>query len=351
MVVAGPASVRADMSGAEAIVGVETLNSGDIRLEDIILQGEQSLSTSQFLFSATTSRIQIDYTPAPEDFVSQPMRRVEDCSAAELTVRFNTNTDFSPFAVVGGYRGFTDYRSVWLDEYYRQLFAGVPGYTRVTPQGWHAIVGGRWSYVPGTAILKVSILQQDDTVSPGYEPQIGQPLLRGREYLRTTTLRISTENVVSPTVRTSAEVGATATTGREMRYFAKASINWSMSNTLTMRTELTGVYEGPAFYASSASLTLERDWKARWFAGMALRGYHDDGEVIDPLISSSAAPALSTIALAASLRWQGERMAIRLEGGPYLTRYDEVGLASAQFARLYQDRDWRQVQGAASWRF
>lgn len=347
----GVASVYADLTGADAVLGVDSLDSRDIRLQEIDLQGDQSVSNSQFLISATASRIQIDYSPAPEDFVSQSAHRIECCRAAEMTARFNNNAVLSPFLVAGGYHGFTDFRSVWLDEYYRQLFAGVPGYSKVRPQGWHALAGSRWSYVPGTAVLQCSLLQQDDTVSPGYEPELGRQLQRGREFLRTTTLRVSTENIVTPTVRTLLEAGATATSGREMRYFAKGSLNWSMSETLTMRTEVAGVYEGPAFYASSASLTLERDWNAHWFVGVALRGYHDDGEVIDPIISSSAAPALGTLAVVASLRWQGDRMAVRLEGGPYRTRYDEVALASAQFARLYEDRDWRQVQSAVSWRF
>ena len=47
----------------------------------------------------------------------------------------------------------------------------------------------------------------------------------------------------------------------------------------------------------------------------------------------------------------GRRLAVRLEGGPYRTRYDAVALSSAQFARLYEDRDWRRLQCTASWKF
>jgi hypothetical protein len=44
-------------------------------------------------------------------------------------------------------------------------------------------------------------------------------------------------------------------------------------------------------------------------------------------------------------------MAVRLEGGPYRTRYDAVSTSSTQFARLYKDRNWTRLQCTASWSF
>jgi hypothetical protein len=347
----GAASVRADMPPTEATLAVEALGCGDIRLREANLQAQESPGSCQYVVSATDGRIGIDYAPARHDIVSQPASRVGERTAAELTARFCTGADFVPFGGVGCYRGFTDYRSVWLDEYYRQMFSGVPGYAGVSPQGWHALAGGRWSYVPGSAILQVTLLEQGDTVSPGYEPQIGGPLVRGRDRLQTTAERVSTENVLTPALRTLLEVGATSTTGRETRYSVQGSLNWAICDTLTLRTVVAGVREPPAFHAVSAALSLERDWSARWFAGLTVRGYRDSGEVVDPLIVSSAAPALRTMYVAAGLRWQGARAAVRLEGGPYRTRYDDVALGSAQFARIYQDRNWRCLQCTASWRF
>jgi hypothetical protein len=252
---------------------------------------------------------------------------------------------------VGGYRGFTDYRSVWLDEFYKQFFSVVPGYIHVTPHGWSALAGGRWTYLPGTAILQCTVVEQGDTVSPGYEPQIGLPLLRGLERLRTTSLRVSTENVLSPTVRALLEGGATYTNDRETRLSLQGSVNWAVGENLTLRTVVADVAEGDEFHSVSGEVSLERDWNARWFAGFSARGYRDGGEVVDPIIASSAAPALRTRDLAATLRWQGARAAFRIEAGPYWTRYDPVALASSQFATLYRNRNWRHVEGATSWTF
>ena len=345
------ALVRAGLPGTEATLAVEALECGDIRLREMNLQADRSSSRHQYVLSVTAGRIDIDYGPARYDILSQPVRRVEERAAAELTMRFRTDADFIPLAGGDGYRGFADFRSVWLDEYYRQSFSGVPGYAPASPHGWSVFAGGRWSYMPGAAILQGTLVQQDDTVSPGYEPQIGRPLLRGRERLRTTAVRVSNENVATSTVRTLMEISATSTTGRDTRYAGRGSVNWAVSDTVTLRGVVAGEREQPAFHATSVALTGERDWKARWFAGLTVRGYRDSGEVVDPLIGSSAAPALRTVHIAASLRWQGERMAVRLEGGPYRTRYENVALASAQFARLYRDRNWRRGQCTASWKF
>ncbi len=344
-------AVRGSPIGTEAVIAVENLNSGDVRLQSANLSADGSPPTRQFVLSATSDRIGIDYGPARYDILSEPVTRTENRTAGELTARFRTDKDFSTFTGAGAYRGYTDFRSVWLNEYYRQFFEGVPGYAAASPRGWHALAGGRWAYVPGSVILQGTVVRQGDVVSPGYEPEIGHPLRRGRERLATTAVRLSTENVVAPTVRTLVEIGATGTTGRKTRYTAQGSLNGSISDALTLRAVVAGVRERPAFHAESVALTLEHDWEARWFAGLAVRGYRDSGEIIDPLLVSTAAPALRTQHIALCLRWQGERAAVRLEGGPYRTRYDAIAPGSMHFARLYGDRNWRRLQGTASWKF
>lgn len=343
--------IRATPAGTEVIAAAERLASDDVRLQTASLSADWSPPTRQFVLSVTRDRIGIDYGPARYDILSQPVTRAENRTAGELTARFRTDKDFSTFAGAGAYRGYTDFRSVWLHEYYRQLFEGLPGYAPASPRGWHALLGGRWSYVPGSANLQGTVVRQGDVVSPGYEPEIGHPLRRGRERLTTTAARLSTENVLTPTVRTLLEIGAANTTGRATRYTAQGSVNWSVSDAFTLRAVVAGVRERPQFQASSAALTLEHDWNLRWFLGLAVRGYRDSGEIVDPLLVSTAAPALRSRHIALSLRWQGERVAVRLEGGPYRTRYDEIPLGSVHFARLYGDRHWRRVQGTVSCKF
>jgi hypothetical protein len=347
----GGAALRAGVTGTEATIETEALGCGDVRMGQANLIADQPVSGDTFEVSATQDRIDIDYSPSREDFVTQPVHRAEESTAVALTSRVDVDSNFSPMFTVGGYRGYTDYRSVWLDEFYRQLFSGVPGYEPVSPHGLNALAGARWAYVPGAAFFQSTLILQDDTVSPGYEPQIGKPLLRGLEHLRTFAVRVSTENVLTPTLRSLVAVSVTGTTDRERRYTVQGSLNWAVGERLTLRTVVGEVSEGDEFHSVSGSADLERNWGERWFAGIAVRGYRDGGEVVDPLIPSSAATALRTVDVTASVRWQGERAAFRLEAGPYWTRYEPVGLASSQFASLYRGRDWRHVEGTTSWTF
>lgn len=337
--------------GTAAVATVEHAATDDARLESVALGAECAPLPWQMVATATSDRVAVDYAPAPRDIVSRARHRTEQRSALEFKLRGRTDRDFSPTFGLGGYRGFTDFRSVWLAEYYRQLFEVVPGYIAASPRGWHAVLGGRWDYRPGNAVWQATLVRQGDRLSPAYEPQIGGPLRRGRESLHTTALRLSAENVLAPTVRTLLETGATTTTGRATRWSVQGSLNWSAGERWTVRTVVAGVRERPAFQAESLAWSLEHDWAARWFAGVLIRGYRDRGEVVDPLLVSTAAPAQRTRHLAVSVRRQGERSAWRLEAGPYQSRYQEVALASAQFARLYRNRHWLRVQGTASWQF
>ena len=65
--------------------------------------------------------------------------------------------------------GFTDFRSLWIDEYYRQLFAPMAGYGAAVPRGYNGGVGLRWDHVPGTGFLEFSAGWQTDQVSPAYD--------------------------------------------------------------------------------------------------------------------------------------------------------------------------------------
>lgn len=328
---------------------VETFIGDDVRLMESGTQLRSGRVNHELAVSATHTRVTIDYAPAEADIVSRPRRRNEECAGLQLTSRWLTNARLSGFAGAGAQRGFADYRSVWLDEYYRQLFSGVPNYAPVSPHSGNILAGTRWAYQPTSGFLQGSVRIQRDKISPAYEPKIFAPLLRGRDRLTSVAARVSTENVLSPSVRTLVEATAVSTTGRHPRFSLQAAMNWAAGEAWTVRATVSGLIERPAFRSSSAEMTLERDWETRWFAGVMLRGYRDNGEVVDPLILTSAAPARRTQHVAFMLRWRGDRAAVRLEAGPYRTRHAALPEASTHFARLYASRNWLRLQLTAEW--
>jgi hypothetical protein len=144
----------------------------------------------------------MDYVPVPFDFNGME----NHLSERNLALQFNTQNQMSQhFALMGGagvYDGFTNYRSVWLDEYYRQQysdlgdFPGADQYVNAEPKGINATFGARWEYKPGTGFAQLNVSWLEDDVSPGYEIDF-DGLRRGSLTLHTGAISLSTENVLT----------------------------------------------------------------------------------------------------------------------------------------------------------
>ena len=80
------------------------------------------------------------------------------------------NTESFSFVWTGSYYdGFSDYRSLWISEYYRQLFGGVPDYVAPEPEGYFFSGGLRWDYLPRTGSLEVTFGYGRDEIAPAYD--------------------------------------------------------------------------------------------------------------------------------------------------------------------------------------
>ena len=47
----------------------------------------------------------------------------------------------------GLYDGYADFRSVWIDERFRQINETSPFYSIAQPRGWNIAAGARWEYM------------------------------------------------------------------------------------------------------------------------------------------------------------------------------------------------------------
>lgn len=332
----------------ETNLSSEWLSSEDIVLCDLAANQAVSQGGRRVDLDVARSSRRIHFSPAPTDLISRSSTRTEQRTAVGLGARWALGERATPSVGAGGYGGYSDFRSLWINEYDRQLYEGMPGYAEAKPRGWHALAGLRYALVPGSCHAQMNLVVQGDHVAPGYEPQLGGDLLRGRERLTSRTAKLSLENVLTRRLRSRLELGITDTTGRKPRLSVQGSLNAAVGERLVLRAVAAASEEAPSFHATSLSLVLEHDWASRLFAGVLLRGYRDSGEIIDPLLVSSAAPSMSTLHAAASLRWKGESLSLRLEAGPYRSRYDAMPLSSRHFSRLYSDRDWFRVQASAA---
>jgi hypothetical protein len=164
--------------------------------------------------------------------------------------------------------------------------------------------------------------------------------------------KLTLENVLTRRLRALQELQIISTTDRQLRYALQSSLNCAVAEHLVARLVVSGTEETPHFEATSASVTLERDWKETWFVSLTARGYQDNGEIENALLAeNTSAPPLQSFQSGLGLRWQGRQTSIKLFAGPYFARYKPAGPAINTFPHLYQNRDWFAVQFAFAYEF
>jgi len=281
-------------------------------------------------------------------------------------VNLRTRLDLAPrwklVGAAGAYDGFAEYRSLWLNQFYRQLEAGLSprygtvGYQEPDPWGAHASAGIRWDYLPGLAYAQIEGRYAHDRVAPGYNINLHYYPLRlepNTDQLDTWSGRLTLENVLGSRWRALQEVQVADTTARQPRFTLQSSLNWAVSERWVARLLLGGATEAPGFDAWWTALSVERDWRETWFVSLVGRYYQDTGQYEQALPGvNNAAPPLQTWQVALGLRWQGSRTAARLLIGPYFTHYEPTrSQGPGSFANLYRDRDWLAVQLTLSRQF
>lgn len=331
----------------------ETLMSDDILLTDTRFELRRSDVKSSISASFSHGYIGLQYVP---EFigVEVPKDIYDNRYTVQLQGRYRAMDQLTLMVGGGGYQGYSDYRSMWLNEHYRQLYSRVPGYEKAHPWGFNVSGGLRLEYWPSRGFIQANVVYQHDVVAPGYEARIFQPLLRQRDKYDTVSFGLSLENVLTKRLRALQEFQITNTTTRELRYSLQSSLNCALGEHYALRLALSGVKEEPVFESWSVGGTLEREWDEKWFVSLFGRYYEDTGEITTSLPGNSAAPLVRTVHAGIGLRWQGQQSAFKFVAGPYSTRYgfpSTTNTSIYSFSKLYRDRDWFSAQLSFSHEF
>ena len=338
-------------------VSSEALWAGGIGLTESAFAYRQTRPKSELSLSLAHSSIDLEYQPADFDLISQSADLAEHRFAIQGGLKQKVAPTLSLLAGAGVYDGYSNYRTLWLNEYYRQYFSGVPGYITQDPEGYNLSGGVRWEYQPAASFLQIEGFYSRDDVPSAYEvlvlqaPQIGTELFRTTDRLHTAGVRISVENVLTRRIRVLNEIQIADTTDRDPRFSYQGSVNWALAERWVLRSVAGFSKEEPRFHSFTFASTLEYEWDQRWFVSVFGRYYKDNGEIDNPLLLSVAAPALETVQAGVGLRWQGGRWSFRIVAGPYFTRYASVESDVKPFEKLYRDRDWGSAQAALSFAF
>lgn len=327
----------------------ESVFASDILLTQGGLGYVQTVGGTEWGGTLAWASMGFDYEPVSFDFLGSPAVVEEGRLAGQLSLRQRVFERFALLGAAGLYDGFTDYRSAWIDEYFRQQYGTLPGYEEAAPRGANVQAGVRWEYVPASSYLQLDAAFLRDQIAPGYEIDF-DGLRRGRPVLYTTVWSLLAENILTPRLRSQVAIRLADTTEREPRYAAQGWLNWAAAEGLVLRA--TGGYtiEDPTFEAWFLGLTLERELASSLWLSLSGRYYADTGE-IETSLFSTAAPGLSAWQVGVGAHYAWAASTLRLYVAPYFTDYEPFSLGTAFFANLYRDRSWGIVQAAYSLEF
>lgn len=329
-------------------ISFETMLASDIQLTSTALSYGQQKGGTDWKLTYTHNTFGEDYEPFKLfDFFGYSERVEENYDGGSVSVRQKLGERLTLSAAGGAYAGFTDFRSVWLANYYKQQFNFVPGYESPTPRGFNAATGLRWEYQPTTGFVDAGFLYANDEIAPGYEfdTLVGE-LARGREFLQTYSPSLKFENVLTSRLRTLNEFQLTFTTGREVRYAYRGAVNIALGERWVWRTSGSYTREDPTLRAWHVGATLEFEITPHWLVNISGLYYHDTGEVENSLLISTAAPGLQTWSGGLGLRYVGTASTFSVSVAPVWADYQTVAIGTRPFTNLYQDRTWISVQAA-----
>ncbi len=332
----------------EALFDTSAIIASDVYISDTVLEYKQKKEATEYSVALSYRRIDMDYSSQYLDVIRNESLK-ENWFSVNGSVKFNLNPAVSLSLDGGFYDGYQTYRAVWLDNYYRHVYGvlktfidGIEGYEKAEPWGYSISGGLKWEYLPGAGFAEAGVSYQRDVVSPGYE--MGVTVVKLEDAFNTVGFHISTENILTRRMRSLIELGVSDTTERDPRYTLQASLNYAPADHWVTRFNVAGAKERPNFRAKSVSLTLERDWREKWFVSIFGRYYEDTSEIENSVSSSAAAPPLKTYQAGLGLRMQGIKTSFKFTAGPCNTKYDRLPDRDTAFDQLYKDRDWFSVQ-------
>lgn len=275
----------------------------------------------------------LDYEPFAL-FGGSPASLDESTWQGDLTFAHEIGDSFEGSLTLSGYDGYSDYRSIWIAEYYRQTF-DFPGsgYYGPDPHGWAVTGGLTWDPHIGTRV-GLDLIYGRDTIAPGWT--FGAP---GNDLLESRTVALRWEQAVNPRLRSELALLYNDVTERDPRYHLQSTWTAALTDAVTLRAQLGAATEDPDFDALYGGLSLDYQFSTNWSLTCSGRLYDDTGE-IESAGFNTAAPGVETAELGASVLYDNGEHALRLGVSFYDTSYDPVDLDNAFFANLYDDRDW-----------
>jgi hypothetical protein len=347
MVISASAADKIFTGPQEIGATVEILSSDDIRVRSYLLN--YSGTEGDWKFDVGVGLNEYDLAYSPVLFGTDETLSAET-SLLNLGLTRKLNSEWSGTVKLSAYDGYSDYRSIWIAEFYNQFFGGFQDYYDPDPHGFSVGTTLKWDYLPGSGSAALSVDYGRDEIAPGwsFDPATGRPE-PGRESLDTVSGILRVDQALNGWLKSELELSVRQITSRDARYGIRHS--WAAAaGPLGFR--LTGGYtqEAPTFDAAYGVAVVEWKFLPQWTCHAGYRVYRDSGEIQVSGFNALAPPVNST-ELFAGLLWERQGLSVSAGVGLLETDYEPLSEDNKFFGNLYRDRDWVTFRVSASLQF
>lgn len=331
----------------EGEFSADLLAADDIQIQSYRLAYSGAEGPWNLVLDGGWNHYQVDYVPVLSG-TSESL--AESTIRAGISLEYKWNQEWSSSLSWNGYEGFSDYRSLWISQFYQQFFEGFQEYETPDPHGNSIRASTVWNYQPGAGKAELSLQYSNDQIAPGwsFNPAIAAPEA-GLENLETSVGRLRVEQVINPWLKSEILLNWQDTTARENRY----GINNTWAAAVgDVGFRLSGGYteEAPAFDAYYLSSLCEWNFRPQWTVFGGYRIYRDSGE-IEASGFNAQAPALDSSEVFVGALWERGDLNVSATVGYLKTNYDKLDEDNQFFGNLYKDRDWLSMRIAAFYSF
>lgn len=325
----------------------ESLSASDIAVESYRLaySGEEGPWTLDL--GLGWNQYHLDYEPI---LFGNSVALDEDTWQGDIALTHEWNKEWSGTLRVRAYEGFSDYRSIWTSEFYRQFFGAFDEYRDPDPHGVAVGATTVWNYLPGAGKAELNIEFGRDEIAPGwsFNPALGIPEA-DRETLDSLSGSLRVEQALNGWLKSEIALSARQTSERDPRFGIRNT--WAAAAG-PVAFRFTGGYseEAPAFDSLYGSALVEWNFLPQWTLNAGYRSYEDSGE-IETSGFNAQAPALESSEIFAGVLWDRGDLAISGSVGFLDTDYAALSADNQFFGNLYRDREWWTIRLAATFQF
>ena len=345
-------SVEADYDG---------LFSGDIIIQRYNTNLEWERGKTNLGLGYTYNIYDVDFSN-PTDLLSGSRKLDEENHTLTFTAEREWTDFWSTNLSLTGYTGFTDFRSIWISEFFREDQGDLPGYSAPDPFGFSVGIGNTFVLPNEIDSIRLDLGYSRDRIAPGFEREFasfaevlaGQPFettVASDDDLDTVSVGLTGNFYVTNKITTQWLARASFISDREVRTQFRVSAAWSPFNRLNFRGEFGASFEPSSFeaYYGGGSANIQVSNSLTWSVGF--RVYTDSGEITTSNFNT-AAPGIDTQEISSSLRWSKGSHSVLASVAYLQTDFDEIASVENQpFANLFRDRNFIAVRAAYSYEF